>query len=349
MSSPIKTYSVPEVVDALNLSLETARPLFIEGPVGIGKSDIVKQVALKNGYEIVVVALTLKDPTDLKGLPTFDEVTVDGQTFKITKWLPPSYFPRDNKKVVIFFDEINLAPPATQHAAYSLIRDRILEEYHLPEQARMIAAGNRVADKTGVYKMNPALANRFLHINMGVPSIKDWTAWAWQHEVHPDIIAYLSWKPALLWNNETEELAWPTPRSWEMASDCYKKRPGQPSIVARAVGHGAATEFATFIKMRDKIPNVWDVVDEKVKIPDEDIGLYLSVLSAIAAQVISEPTAEKVNRALTWVSTQKEEYAMMFGRALFYAPPPTNETIKAILSESKIWDEQAFKVVKFVI
>ena len=121
------------------------------GPPGIGKSSIVRQVAADKGLAILDVRAPLLDPTDLRGLP----YVADGSA----KWAPPAFLPQnDGSEGLLFFDELNAAPPLVQASLYQLTLDRRVGEYVLPDGWRIIAAGNRSEDAAIVFRMPSALA-----------------------------------------------------------------------------------------------------------------------------------------------------------------------------------------------
>ena len=182
---------------ALNKAIEAKRPVMLWGAPGVGKSDVVAQVAEKRGVELRDVRLSLLDPVDLKGFPIPDHDN------KQMTWLPPHFLPamtvkkarallntKDGKKTalpdhlmpndsqgILFLDELPSAPQAVQAAAYQLILNREIGNYTLPEGWAIIAAGNREEDRAVVHKMPSALANRFVHLNFDI-HLDDWCEWA---------------------------------------------------------------------------------------------------------------------------------------------------------------------------
>ena len=138
---------------------EDIQPIFIEGPPGVGKSAVVKQVAdeLKIGF--IDVRLAQMDPTDLRGC-LYVAKNASGQ--EEARYATSSVFPKDPAaKLILFLDELASAPPLTQASAYQLTLDRKIGEYSLPDGCYMVAAGNTLADRAVVYRMSTALASRF--------------------------------------------------------------------------------------------------------------------------------------------------------------------------------------------
>ena len=131
---------------SLRKAFKNKRPIFLWGPPGIGKSDIIKQLGEELEAHVIDVRLSLWEPTDIKGIPYFDS-----NTSKMV-WAPPSELPdaemaKQHKQIILFMDEMNSAAPSVQAAAYQLILNRRVGTYSLPDNVVMVAAGNRETDK----------------------------------------------------------------------------------------------------------------------------------------------------------------------------------------------------------
>ena len=139
------------VQEVLGQLLKKKWPVFLWGPPGVGKSSVVRQVVEEQKWELRDVRASLLDPTDLRGIPSVNEGTAH--------WAPPSFLPNDpDSKGVLFFDELNAAPPLVQASLYQLTLDRRIGEYVLPKGWRILAAGNRAEDRSVVYRMPAALS-----------------------------------------------------------------------------------------------------------------------------------------------------------------------------------------------
>ena len=198
-----------QLMDIL-LNVGTVRPVFIWGAPGIGKSAIVEQFAKGLGLECVSLLGSQLAPEDIIGVPQIR----DGQSV----FCPPRSIARD-EPYCLFLDELNACSHEVQKAFYSLILERRIGEYHLPEGSIVIGAGNRAQDNAITRPMSSALLNRMFHVEMTANS-RIWLEWAAQNNIHRYVYDYICSRPDHLWAQppKTEE-PFSTPRSWHMLSD----------------------------------------------------------------------------------------------------------------------------------
>src|SRR5713101_651883 len=224
------------VTSALRTLVAARQPVFIWGGPGIGKSAVVHQLAVDLAVLLQDIRALLLDPVDLRGLPF---LATDGRS----KWATPEFLPRDGTGI-LFLDELNAAPAMVQASCYQLVLDRKLGEYTLPEGWAIVAAGNRDSDRAITTRMPTPLRNRFVHLDFEV-DLQEWSQWAIQAGVCPEVIAFLRFRPELLSAFERDAPAFPSPRSWEFVSrilECLDSRPNpsiEHEVIAGAVGTGA--------------------------------------------------------------------------------------------------------------
>jgi hypothetical protein len=246
------------------------RPLFMWGPPGIGKSDIVGQIteSLKNSY-LIDIRLSLWEPTDIKGIPYYSA------NDNCMMWAPPAELPTEEfakqyDYIVLFLDEMNSAAPAVQAAAYQLILNRRVGQYKLPDNVLIVAAGNRESDKGVTYRMPAPLANRFVHLELAV-DFDDWFQWAVVNNIHPDVAGYLQFAKKDLYDFDPKSpsRSFATPRSWSFVSELIEDEDEDEvtttDLVSGAVGEGLAVKFMAHRKVAAQMPNPSDVLDGKVK------------------------------------------------------------------------------------
>ena len=198
-----------QLMDVL-LNVATVRPVFIWGAPGIGKSAIVQQFAADVGLECVSLLGSQLAPEDIIGVPQIVE--------ERSIFCPPRIIARE-EPYCLFLDELNACSPEVQKAFYSLILERRIGEYRLPEGSIVIGAGNRAQDNAITRPMSSALVNRMFHVELAANS-RVWLEWAAQNGIHRFVYDYICSRPDHLWAQppKTEEPS-STPRSWEMLSD----------------------------------------------------------------------------------------------------------------------------------
>ncbi|MEI8108915.1 MAG: MoxR family ATPase [Verrucomicrobiota bacterium] len=274
------------------------RSLMIWGPPGVGKSSIVEQVAQSAHLEIIDLRLSQLAPTDLRGLPIADG--------KISRWLPPEFLPTTGRGI-LFLDELNMAPPAVQGIAQQLILNRQVGSYKVPEDWFVWAAGNRKEDRAAVFDMPAPLANRFLHYSVE-PHFDSFRSWANGRGVHEQILAFLAFRPSLLHHPDPKNPAWPSCRSWELASELHTlKMPISP-----AVGEGAHAEFHAFCKIYKKLPDIEKLMNgtgSEVPFP-EDPSMRFAVTIALSTRAITAPA---IQHGFGWlISRASPEWCQLF-------------------------------------
>jgi hypothetical protein len=207
---------------------------------------------------------------------------------------------------ILFLDEINVAAPAVMATALQLILDRRVGDYIVPDNWYIVAAGNRAEDRAAVSQMPAPLTNRFLHLTVEA-DLDSWKQYALTNGVAEQIISFLNFRPQLLHSFSKNAVAWPSPRSWDFASDLLKI--GMP--VDAAVGEGAAAEFKSFVKLYTKLPDVDKILagDKNIKVPKEPSLTY----ALTGALVGRSEDADHFFNAMKWlIGAATEDYVGVF-------------------------------------
>jgi hypothetical protein len=273
-------------------------PVMLWGPPGVGKSQMVAQVAGRHAVPVVDIRLSQMEPSDLRGIPFRVEQRVE--------WAIPAILPNAERHAaagILFLDEITSAPPAVSAAAYQLILDRRLGEYQVPDHWAIFAAGNRQGDRGVTYSMPAPLANRFSHFEVDT-HLDDWVAWAYANGIDERIIAFLRFRPELLFDFDPAHnpVAFPSPRSWEFAHRALQKFQDEPQLLQgtlqACVGPAAGIEVTAFVNSLDQMPDLDAIcAGEDVLVPKE-IDLQYAVAAALVGKAIRASAADDGPRVI---------------------------------------------------
>jgi hypothetical protein len=261
-------------------------PAALWGTYGMGKTDLVNEIGRELGAHIEDLTLSTLDPTDMQGLGIIDGDAV--------KWAKPSWLValekyRDSPLSILFIDEVNAGvSPAMLAACLKLILNRKAGPHPLPENVRIIVAGNRRQDRATVTEFSMPMNNRFWHATV-IPDLGSWQDWA-KGKVDPVICAYLNWqmkkgRNALHIAAEAGgERATATPRSWAQASKFLKAPDAiRFGLIAGLIGTGEATELLNFCKVWQSLPSPESIIADPngAAIPNEPALLY-ALVSAVS-------------------------------------------------------------------
>ncbi|MCQ2449768.1 MAG: MoxR family ATPase [Clostridia bacterium] len=291
-----------------NIPFQKFPSAMLWGAPGVGKSQGVREIAtaVENAthkkVNITDVRLLLFNPVDLRGIPT---VNAD-KTLAI--WLKPQIFQMDDSKDVVnilFLDEISAAPPSVQAAAYQITLDRTVGEHKLPDNCIVIAAGNRVTDKSVAYTMPKALSNRLMHFEIKSDAAA-WHDWAVKSAIHHYVVGYLDYNSVALMKFEDSgiDLAFPTPRSWEMVSNVLNFVSDDinevfPMIVG-CIGHNQAYYFKKWCELYRSVPDAEEIFNRSCNTVVNQTELLIALRSLLVAKVRVYNSKEQIDRSIDY-------------------------------------------------
>ncbi len=220
------------------------RASMLWGTRGVGKSSVVRQVAEQHGVPLVDLRLTTIEPVDIRGA-----IFADDRQGK-TVWFPPEFLPgADQPEGILFLDELTAADQRLQISAYSLILDRRVGNYRLPEGWLVVAAGNASFHGAVSHDMGTALADRMFHFNVQ-STIEAFLEHAIAKGFAPEVMAYLRIRPDKLDDTQAQlaadHLVGASPRGWEDVSQVLRSGVSEETrrlFVQGRIGAGNAAEF----------------------------------------------------------------------------------------------------------
>jgi hypothetical protein len=316
-----------EILTALNLLVSARQPAFVWGEPGVGKSDVMRQVALSRSVPLLDVRALLLDPVDLRGLPYLEadsDAAQNEPNCKRAKWAVPDFLPK-NGEGILFLDELTSAVPMVQAAFYQLVLDRKLGDYQLPDGWAIVAAGNRQGDRGVTHQMPTPLRNRFCHLTFEV-NLQEWCEWAIRNSIRPEVVAFLRFKPDLLSKFDRDATAFPSPRSWSFASKVLARNPAghvENGLIAGCVGDGAATEFSSFLETFRNLPNI----DAIIMNPDkEPVPTEAGALHAVASALSYAAAISNFDRIYTYLRRMPDEFQVFSVQAATLRTPDVKHT-----------------------
>lgn len=307
---------------------------FLWGAPGIGKSDGVRQAAAviekQTGKTVHVtdIRLLLFSPIDLRGVPTAD------RTHEFTEWLRPKLFDldcSDDTVNILFLDELSAAPQSMQAAAYQITLDRTIGEHRLPDNTIVMAAGNRMTDRSVAFRMPNALANRMLHFHIDV-DFESWRSWAVSRQIHPLVLGYLSFDHTKLYcEPEGKDVtAYPTPRTWAFLSGILTAMgvngkdslpEGLHPLIAGCIGTGASIEFEGWCNVYRKLPPAEKIFSgARVAYPKKPDVLYALISSIVYYASVHELRDQELENACRYAQNFPKDYASALFRDLLDIP-----------------------------
>ncbi|MFK7874278.1 MAG: AAA family ATPase [Paracoccaceae bacterium] len=272
----------------------------LHGRPGVGKTQVVQQLADQIGAKLFDLRLTTIEPQDLRGLPYYDHET------RKTVWYRPEDLPNDPERpAVLFLDELTAASPYLQPTVYGLLQERRVGRHKLPDTVFVIAAGNMVEDGAIAYDMGTALSDRLIHLHM-VADATDWIEnFAVPQGLAPAVTAFLRARPDLLDTTEealrTGQMIACTPRAWERTSQimhAISDRNARSAMIAGTLGSAVAAELAIVADDIAASVHIEDMLgaDPKARLPLFPSNLH--GLNALIFGLIGAANAQTMPRVI---------------------------------------------------
>jgi hypothetical protein len=310
------------------------------GATGVGKSEAVRQLARELDAELRDIRLCQKQPTDIGGLPALDHET------RQTVFYPPAFLaPRaDGKQVVLFFDEISLAPDDTKGAVLGILEERRQGNIEIPDNWIIVAAGNRPEDLANARGLGAAANRRLLHIVIE-PQLEATLEYFIKINVAPEVLAFLKVFPQHLSGEESARTQkhelYPRPASWKKVSNVLEElrkadKRTKHLAVAGIIGDSVAAEFMMLAEEVKNMKSVDELLEIQRKTPSK-IGKYLpdtvNGLYALAFAIASRASEETAVELLELVNRLDEQTDERFA----HLPMRDLQTMAGSLLLEKIW------------
>lgn len=272
-------------------AIESGVAVFLHGPSSEGKSARVKQI----DPTCEIIYLCNATPESLNGKSVYNQST--GEMIDV----PPTWLKKLQEKCekepdrlhVVFFDEMTNALPSIQGIAFNIVLDREVNgTWKLPENARIVAAGNDMKDSLAANQLAEPLFNRFAHVYIKTTT-ESWLKWASENNIHPAIYSYIAYKKGETLRSKYDgEKPNADPRKWEMASKMLYAT-GSPEMLRALVGEDITREFVQFCNQQ--VITLDDVINGNYT--DRDIQVLNTAeryATTMGLTVVDDANLEKV-------------------------------------------------------
>lgn len=287
-------------------------PIIVKGGFGIGKSFVVRDTAKeiagrrkrkfvewlrlsseekqdvvnnpKDYFVLIDIRLSEYDSSDIKGLPG---MTKNNSAIEWYSPLWAKFMTHKDSDGVLFFDEMNLAPPTVLASTYKILYDRVISEDAMSDNWLIVGAGNREEDGGYSFEIPPAVSDRAAEVELTAPNASEWTDWAMDNGIDNRIIAYINYKPGsinVVDQNSSQKST--TARGWARVSGLISGIEATDRIdlvTSTAIGEGIAKEFSAFCKIKDKV-KLDDIIDDPKTLAGKNLSLDVLyfLVSAVA-------------------------------------------------------------------
>ena len=292
--------------DIIKGAIESGVAVFLHGPSSEGKSARVKQI----DPTCEIIYLRNATPESLNGKSVYNQST--GEMIDIKpSWLrkiEEKCTSEPNKLHVVFFDEITNALPSIQGIAFNIVLDREVNGiWKLPDNARIVAAGNDMKDSLAANELAEPLFNRFAHVYIKTTT-KSWLKWASENNIHPAIYSYIAYKNGETLRSEYNgEKPNADPRKWEMASKMLYKT-GNPEMLRALVGEDITREFVEFCNQQ--IITLEDVINDNYT--EQDIQLLNTAERYATTMGLLQVDINNLDKVRSFLSGLGNEFCSIF-------------------------------------
>lgn len=214
------------------------RPLFLSGPAGIGKTEIVEQAAQACGIGFVSYSLTHHTRQSAVGLPAIVEETYGGDSYEVTRYTIPEIvdavyhcISRGQREGILFVDEVNCVSETMLAVMLQFLQNKTFGTYKIPEGWLIVAAGNPVEYNRSARKFDAVTRDRLRMISVQ-PDAGTWIRYAQKKGMHAAVVSFIrnNRESIYLFRKEGGNLRIVTPRGWEDLSNvlCGYEKYGYP-------------------------------------------------------------------------------------------------------------------------
>ena len=279
-------------LDLIRAFIEANIPVFIHGLTGDGKSDRVKEI----DPDVLDIELVNETPETINGRAVYNESTDTIIDIKPVWLVKLERLCEDGKPHILFFDELTNATKQTQAVIFKIVLERFVNNrWPLPENARIVAAGNDRAESSVAHDLAEPLFGRFAHVYIRT-TVENWMPWAVRKKINPYVMEFLANNELYLRTPFTGTEGYADPRRWEMASRVLDSSDNDFSLLEPIVGHETAEAFIRFFRAQEEMIDILKYTDEELARMSVARKYQIAQQCLYAASAKPEEAADLVKR-----------------------------------------------------
>ena len=247
-------------LDLIRAFVRADIPIFIHGLTGDGKSDRVKEI----DPQVLDIELVNETPETINGRAVYNETTDEIIDIKPVWLVKLERLCEDGKLHILFFDELTNATKQTQAVIFKIVLERFVNNrWPLPENARIVAAGNDRTESSVAHDLAEPLFGRFAHIYIRT-TVENWMPWAVRKKINPYVMEFLANNDLYLRTAFTGSEGYADPRRWEMVSRVLDSSGNDFALIEPIVGRDTAEAFIRFFRAQEEMADLARYTDEEI-------------------------------------------------------------------------------------
>ncbi len=288
-------------LDLIRAFVRADIPVFIHGLTGDGKSDRVKEI----DPQVLDIELVNETPETINGRAVYNETTDQIIDIKPVWLVKLERLCEDGELHILFFDELTNATKQTQAVIFKIVLERFVNNrWPLPENARIVAAGNDRNESSVAHDLAEPLFGRFAHIYIRT-TVENWMPWAVRKRINPYVMEFLANNDLYLRTAYTGSEGYADPRRWEMVSRVLDSSDNDFALIEPIVGRDTADAFIRFFRAQEEMADL-------VKYTDDELARMTAARKYQVAQQCLYAASAKPEEAEELVKRLGAEYAAWF-------------------------------------
>ena len=279
-------------LDLIRAYIKADIPVFIHGLTGDGKSDRVREI----DPQVLDIELVNETPETINGRAVYNETNDEIIDIKPVWLVKLERLCEDGELHILFFDELTNATKQTQAVIFKIVLERFVNNrWPLPENARIVAAGNDRAESSVAHDLAEPLFGRFAHIYIRT-TVENWMPWAVRKRINPYVMEFLANNDLYLRTAYTGTEGYADPRRWEMVSRILDSSDNDFALIEPIVGRDTAEAFIRFFRAQEDLADIAKYTDEEISHMTVARKYQIAQQCLYAASAKPDEAEELVNR-----------------------------------------------------